>query len=82
LGPLISCNCLRDSKPIDDVFLDKFNHILRRHLLQWNCLNPFSEVICSQKHKLMPLARWWINLANQVYTPTPEWPWLDNGIQC
>jgi hypothetical protein len=30
----------------------------------------------------MPLARWWVNLANQVYTPAPEWPWLDNGIQC
>jgi hypothetical protein len=46
LGSLISCDCLRDSKPINDVFLDKLNHVLRCYLLQWNCLNPFGEVIC------------------------------------
>jgi hypothetical protein len=27
LGSMISCDCLRDSKPIDDVFLDKLNHV-------------------------------------------------------
>jgi hypothetical protein len=28
----------------------------------------------------MPLARWRIYLANQVYSPSSEWPWIDNWI--
>jgi hypothetical protein len=27
LGCLISCNCLRNSKPVDDVFFNKLNHV-------------------------------------------------------
>jgi hypothetical protein len=28
LGSLISCDCLRNSKPIDDMFFNKLNHVL------------------------------------------------------
>jgi hypothetical protein len=28
LGSLISCDCLRNSKPVDDVFFNKLNHVL------------------------------------------------------
>jgi hypothetical protein len=28
LGSLISCDCLRNSEPINDVFLNELNHVL------------------------------------------------------
>jgi hypothetical protein len=27
LSSLISCNCLRNSEPVDDVFFNKLNHV-------------------------------------------------------
>ena len=46
-GALVSCNELRNSKPMNDLFLDELDHIFLLCFLQWYCLYPFGEVVYS-----------------------------------
>ena len=78
--PLISCDSLGNPKSINDMFLDKVSHVLGHHCLQRDCFNPLGEIICRHHYELMAFARWWINLADYVNSPTSERPWLDYRI--
>ena len=46
-GALIGCNGLRNSKPMNDMFLDELDHIFLLCFLQGYYLYPFGEVVCS-----------------------------------
>ena len=40
-GALVGCNGLRNSKPMNALFLDELDHIHLPHFLQGYCLYPF-----------------------------------------
>ena len=77
---MIGSDSLRDPKPISDMLLDKVNHVLGCHYLQWDCFNPLGEIIHRRHYELMAFAGWWIHLADYVNSLASEWPWLDYRI--
>ena len=60
------------------MLLNKINHIGRCNSLQRNSFNPLSEIICGNKN--MSFARWWVDLTDEINTPSSERPRFDNRI--
>ena len=46
-GALVSCNGLRNSKFVNDLFLDELDYILLLCLFQGYRLHPFIKLVCS-----------------------------------
>jgi hypothetical protein len=62
------------------MLLDKVDHVLGHHRLQWDCFNPLGEIIRCHYYELMAFDGWQINLADYVNSPTSERPWFDYRI--
>jgi hypothetical protein len=43
------------------------------HILERNNFGPFSEVIRTNQHEMMPLQRWRMYLPNKIQSPFSKW---------
>jgi hypothetical protein len=55
LAPMIGRDGLRYTKPIDNMFFNKINHIAWCHSLDWDGFNPLREAICSHQYEFYDL---------------------------